>query len=419
MIEVFNEIWATARRNKLRTALTGFAVAWGIFMLIVLLGAGNGVINAQIANSGNMMDNSMMVGAGRTSMPYKGYKEGRHFNLSARKDLRTLTQTFGGNVDEAGAQVYKSGTLTRGENYIGVSLQGNHPITGKINKVRIVAGRYINDIDIKEHRRVMVVSDQVAKELLHGDIATLVGQQVKASGSSWQVVGIYADNNTGRGTTVHVPFTTLATIYGKGDNLDQLVFTFHGLNTEEENAEFEQQLKAQLNRNHDAAPNDASATWIWNRFTQAMQMDQGVGYIRLALWVIGLLTLLSGVVGVSNIMLITVKERTREFGIRKAIGASPASILRLILVESTLITLAFGYIGMVLGMAANAYMDATLGGQVVDSGLFQIKFFENPTVGLDICVEATLVVALAGTIAGLLPARKAARIRPIEALRAE
>ena len=150
-----------------------------------------------------------------------------------------------------------------------------------------------------------------------------------------------------------------------------------------------------------------------------MQMEQGMSILRTALWVIGLFTLLSGIVGVSNIMLITVKERTREFGIRKAIGAKPASILRLIIIESVIITTLFGYIGMLLGVAANQYMDATIGHEQVNTGLFTATMFVNPTVGIGVCLEATLVMILAGTLAGLVPARKAARIRPIEALRSE
>ena len=158
---------------------------------------------------------------------------------------------------------------------------------------------------------------------------------------------------------------------------------------------------------------------MWNRFTQNLQMEQGIGIIRTALWIIGLFTLLSGIVGVSNIMLITVKERTHEFGIRKAIGARPWSILRLIIVESVIITTIFGYLGMLFGIFANEYMDATIGHETIDTGLFRATMFLDPTVGLDVCIEATLVMIIAGTIAGLIPAYKASRIRPIEALRAE
>ena len=197
------------------------------------------------------------------------------------------------------------------------------------------------------------------------------------------------------------------------------MFSFHGLKTEKENEDFEKQYKARINSNHQAAPDDEGAIWIWNRFTQSMQMDEGTRIIQTALWVIGLFTLLSGIVGVSNIMLITVKERTREFGIRKAIGATPWSILKLIIIESVIITTFFGYLGMLFGVAANEYMDATIGHTKVNSGVFEATIFLNPTVGLDVCIEATLLMVIAGTVAGMVPARKAARIRPIEALRAE
>ncbi|MBR2035962.1 MAG: FtsX-like permease family protein, partial [Prevotella sp.] len=166
-------------------------------------------------------------------------------------------------------------------------------------------------------------------------------------------------------------------------------------------------------------PDDDNAVWLWNRYTQNMQMNMGIGIIRMALWIVGLFTLLSGIVGVSNIMLITVKERTREFGIRKALGATPWSILRLIIVESVIITTIFGYIGMFCGVLANEYMNATIGQTQVDTGLFKATMFLNPTVGLDVCIQATMVMIIAGTIAGMIPARKAAKVRPIEALNAK
>jgi len=230
------------------------------------------------------------------------------------------------------------------------------------------------------------------------------------------VVGITQSDQTGMNASAYLPFSTLRIIYQMGDKVDNINFSFHGLQTEADNEAFEKRYKATLNANHDAAPDDEDAVWIWNRFTQAMQMNMGMGIIRKALWIIGLFTLMSGIVGVSNIMLITVKERTREFGIRKAIGATPASILRLIIIESIIITTFFGYIGMLCGIAANEYMDATIGHEQVDAGLFKATMFLNPTVGFDVCIEALVVMVVAGTLAGLIPARKAARIRPIEAL---
>ena len=196
-------------------------------------------------------------------------------------------------------------------------------------------------------------------------------------------------------------------------------FEIKNLVTEDQNDAFEKRYRATINTQHDADPADESAIYIWNRYMDNIQMAKGIRMIRVALWVIGIFTLLSGIVGVSNIMLITVKERTREFGIRKAIGAKPWSILKLIITESVIITSFFGYIGMVLGVAANEYMDATIGHEVIDTGLFQATMFVDPTVGLDVCFQATMLIVLAGTVAGLIPAVKAARVRPIEALRAD
>ena len=419
MRDIIIEIWSTARRNKLRTALTGFAVAWGIFMLIFLLGAGNGLINAQLANSDRFMDNSMMIFGGQTSKAYNGFKEGRKITLR-EKDLNSTRHDFRANVDEVGAQLQQSGvTISLGENYVSSSLDGVYPNEDEINKIEMLCGRFVNQEDLRQTRKVVVISEDQAKQLYPKDISSLIGQYVKIGDIAFCVVGIYKSDQSQMNSDAYSAFSTVRTMYNKGDEAGNIEFSFHGLKTQADNDAFEKQYRARINKNNHAAPNDEDAVWIWNRFTQAMQMNTGIGIIRTALWIIGLFTLLSGIVGVSNIMLITVKERTREFGIRKAIGAKPSSILRLIIIESIIITTIFGYVGMVLGIAANTYMDATIGHMKVDSGLFQATMFVNPTVGLDVCIEATLVMIIAGTVAGLIPARKAARIRPIEALSAE
>lgn len=417
--ELISEIWATARRNKLRTALTGFAVAWGIFMIIFLLGAGNGLINAMLYNSGRFLDTSMMVGGGYTSKPYDGLQDGRSITLDDR-DIDATRNDFKQHVDNVGAEIDQAGlTMTHGADYVTGSLQGVYPNDIEINKKDMLYGRFVNDIDIEQRRKTLVLSEDNAKLLTKRNIKDLVGEYVDIAGVAFKVVGIYATKQDRMDNAAYTSFTTLRTIYGKDNKADNIVFSFHGLETEEQNEAFEKAYTARLNRNHRAAPDDDNAVWIWNRFTQTMQMNNGIRIMHIALWVIGLFTLLSGIVGVSNIMLITVKERTREFGIRKAIGASPLSVLRLIIVESVVITTFFGYIGMLCGIAANAYMDATIGHTVVDSGLFQFTMFVNPTVGLDVCLGATAVMIVAGTLAGLIPARRAAKIRPIEALRAE
>ena len=408
-----NEIWQTARRNKLRTTLTGFAVAWGIFMLIVLLGAGNGLINAQLKQSGRFLSSSMVVFGGWTSKPYQGLKEGRDIRLH-QKDIDITGQEFPETVDEVGAQYRTSATISLGQQYIATSICGVYPNHTKIDKVEMLEGRFINQIDLNEKRKVLVMSNKQAKEL-----KAKVGTFVNVGNFAFQVVGIYKEQENGR-ADVFSSYSAIKSIYGANtDDAGRIEFTFHGLTTKKANEDFEKDYRHRMNAEHQAHPEDEEAIWIWNRFTQNLQMEQGIDIIRTFLWVVGLFTLLSGIVGVSNIMLITVKERTHEFGIRKAIGAKPWNILKLIIVESVIITTFFGYIGMVLGVLANEYMDATLGHDTIDTGLFKATIFVDPTVGLDVCIEATMVMVIAGTIAGLIPAFKASRIRPIEALRAE
>ncbi len=419
MRDIITEIWSTAKRNKLRTALTGFAVAWGIFMLIFLLGSGNGLINALEQNAGSVLDNSMVVYSGQTSIPYNGLQEGRYIELEDQ-DFNTTNQKFNHIIDKAGATIWQgTANVALGENYFSSSMEGVYPNMAEIDKMDMLHGRFINQVDINENRKVLVLSETNAKELEPHDCGKLIGQQVKVDNIAFQVVGIYDNDESEMNDVVYTPFTTLRILYNKGDRADRFMFSFHGLESEEENEAFEDAYRRTINANHQAAPEDEETIWIWNRFLNNMQMNQGMSIIRTALWIIGIFTLLSGIVGVSNIMLISVKERTREFGIRKAIGAKPLSILKLIIVESVIITTFFGYIGMVIGIAANQYMDATIGHEQTDTGLFKTTLFVNPTVGLDVCVEATLVMIIAGTLAGLIPARKAAHIRPIEALRAE
>ena len=419
MRELIKEIWSTSKRNKLRTSLTGFAVAWGIFMLIFLLGAGNGLINAQLQQSTRFLANSMRVFPGETSKAYKGLKEGRSITLND-KDILISNQTYGQYVDDVGGRLEQYNVnINYGDNYVASqSLVGVAPTHPKIDKTELIDGRFINEIDMKDQRKNVVLSRSQAKELCK-DYRSLVGKNVKISNLNFQVVGIYKDDESRNNTEAFIAYSTIKTIYAKGDDAGSLEFTIKNLKTQEDNEQFEKNYRASINNNHQAAPDDDRTIWLWNRYMDNIQMNQGIAIMQTALWIVGLFTLLSGIVGVSNIMLITVKERTREFGVRKAIGAKPWSILKLIITESIIITSFFGYIGMVCGVAANEIMDATIGHTTVDTGLFKAAMFVNPTVGLGTCIGATIAIVIAGTIAGLIPAIKAARIRPIEALRAE
>ena len=423
MRDLLQEIWESLRRNKVRTCLTGLAVAWGIFMLIVLLGAGNGLLNAFLDDSDEFASNTMMVGGGMTSKPYDGLKQGRRIRITD-KDIDILRQRpFTDKVDVISTDVSRGGyTMTYGRRYLNnVSLNGTLPGDAEVNRVKMVAGRFINDKDIADKRKVIIITHLHAKNFLVGstDYDKLIGERVKVGNLSFRIVGVrHAEENTDD-RSLYAPYTTVRSMFGLGDEVDNITFSFHGLTTEAESEAFENQVRASFNAAHRAAPDDRSALWVWNRFTQNLQMVKAKKLLVTALWIIGLFTLVSGIVGVSNIMLITVKERTHEFGIRKALGARPGSILKLIVTESVLITAFFGYIGMLLGMVACQILDATVGQSKVEIFGESIKMLNNPTVDLGTALAATVVLIVAGTIAGIFPARQAAKVKPIEALRAE
>lgn len=419
MIDIWQEIYGTIKRNKLRTLLTGFAVAWGIFMLIVLLGAGNGLIHAFEKSSSARALNSIKIYPGWTGKPYDGLKEGRRIQLD-NKDLDATMEHFSDNIISVGASQWQSNVnLSYGQEYVNLSLEGVYPNFTEVESVKSTDGRFINDIDLKERRKVIVLHTKTAEILFGKSKTEPIGKFVNAGGVSYQVVCLYTDPGDQGSSEAYIPFSTLQVIYNKGDKLNNLTFTTKGLTTIETNEAFEAAYRKVMGAKHRFDPSDNSALWIWNRFTNYLQSQNAMGILRTAIWVIGIFTLLSGIVGVSNIMLITVKERTREFGIRKALGAKPFSILWLIIVESVTITTLFGYIGMVAGIAATEWMNKVAGEQTVDVGMFSETVFLNPTVDISIAIQATLTLVVAGTLAGFFPAKKAVSIRPIEALRAD
>ncbi len=421
MRDIFIEIWESLKRNKLRTFLTGFAVVWGIFMLIVLLGAGNGLMNAFMSDSGSISVNTMNLGGSVTSKPYAGYKQGRRIKLD-KSDIEILKgKEFSGIIDGVTPASYNSLTVNNGKKYTNVNVMGISSEYRDIQKIDILYGRFINEKDIREKRKVIVIPSNTAENLSQNPdrYANLLGKTIKTGKVSLKVVGIYKSDASSYNSNGYIPFSTYKAIWAPDQYIDEIYFNFHGLDTREANEAFEKNIKEALNRNHDAAPDDNSSIWIWNRFTQNLQMNQATSMLRTGLWIIGLLTLLSGIVGVSNIMLITVKERTHEFGIRKALGAKPLDIAKLIVTESVAITAFFGYMGMVLGMIACEVLDIVYGRSPVSLMGQEIQVFKDPGVGVDIALEATLVLIIAGTIAGLVPSLKAAKVKPIEALRAD
>ncbi len=421
MRDLFTEIFESIRRNKLRTVLTGFAVAWGIFMLIVLLGTGNGLVNSFSQGSGNYASNTISIYGGRTSEPYDGLQSGRRIRLQDQDMALTTGPAFSRYVDGITATVGTSVTVVRGRKKVSGYIEGNYPSRQEVEKINVKYGRFINQKDLDENRKVIVIPEKMAENLLPEgrDVKTLLGERLRLGNIMFRVVGITASDLMSSSNLMFAPFTTVKKVYNKGTEIDDYTFSFHGLETEEAHEEFEEAYRAAINLRHRASPTDKGAIWIDNHFTQNLQLNKARRVLNIALWIIGLFTLLGGIVGVSNIMLITVKERTHEFGIRKAIGASPLSITKLIMAESVTITAFFGYIGMIAGLAACELLDKTLGHRTMDVMGEQIAVLINPTVGVDVAIEATLLLIIAGSIAGLVPALKAARVRPIEALRAE
>jgi len=421
MKDLFTEIWESVRRNKLRTCLTGFAVSWGIFMLIVLLGAGNGLMNSFMSGGRGFAANSVLVGGGWTSKPYDGLKAGRRIRLDDTDVAITGGDLFTDHVDQVSASVYTNATVSYGKMYFSGRIDGEYPASQEMNKIEIRYGRFLNDKDITDSRKVIVIPENTAEKLLEGGqgVESLLGKYVKVGSLAFRVVGISKSDRMSNSNYIYAPFTTVKTVYGKGKEVGEICFTTKGLDTEAANDAFEKQYKSVINLNHRAAPDDERAIWVWNRAHQNVQMTQGRKILSTALWIIGLFTLLGGIVGVSNIMLITVKERTHEFGIRKAIGASPWNITKLIIAESIGITALFGYIGMVLGMIGCIIMDQTIGQESMDVFGQSMRLLINPTVGMSEAIKSTVVLVIAGTIAGLFPAVKAAHVRPIEALRAD
>lgn len=419
MIDFWQEIYGTIKRNKLRTFLTGFSVSWGIFILIVLLGAGNGLIHAFEKNSSGRALNSIRIFPGSTTMPYRGLSVGR--NIQFKNTDLSLTDThLKKNIINSSATIENNTvTVSYGTEYLSLKVNGVNPNYNGIEPITLIAGRFVNDIDIRENRKIIIINKKSAKSLFKKNYRNSIGKFVKVGGIMYEVAGIYEAEENAPSNEVYIPFTTSQIVYGKGDSISNIVLTTKGLSTKVKNNKFEENYRKVMGKAHLFDALDHSAIWIWNRMRNYIEQQTAANVIKTAIWIIGILTLLSGIVGVSNIMLITVRERTREFGIRKALGAKPASILKLVIAESITITALFGYIGMVLGILATEYMNILFGQQTADTGVFSVTIFLNPTVDIGVAIQATLTLIIAGTLAGFFPARKATKVRPIEALRTE
>jgi len=416
--DTLHEILATMRESKLRTFLTGFAVAWGIFMLIILLGSGNGIKNGIMSNFNERATNTVEMWPRETTIPYKGYKSHRQLKFSNR-EIDILKAQYPQIVKITG-RIFRNPVVNYKDEFGNYNLEGVMPDYKEINNIKIEPGngRFLNQIDIQQERKVIVISRKVATVLFKGEKA--LGKWIEVDKVSFQVVGIDTKSTNDENGYCFIPQTTAQKIYNYGNKTDNISLAVSGLYTKEANEEFGKQLKKTLSRALIVDPDDEQAIGLWNQAADYVQTMNIFSTIDLFVLIIGLCTLISGIVGVGNIMVITVKERTREFGIKKALGATPGNILLSILLESVVITTSFGYIGMIFGIGilemVSKIMESSSGGE---GGGPSMSVFKDPSVNLGTALLATLVLILAGLIAGYIPAKKAVGIKPIEAMRAE
>jgi len=403
----WNEIYYSLKKNKLRAFLTGFSVGWGIFMLIILLGIGRGLQNGVEQEFSSDAVNSIWVGGGTTGMPYKGLKPGRKVQFK-NNDYEQIKQSFP-QVDNLSARlnVWGGSSIVYNGEYANFDLKAVHPKHQFVENINVIKGRFINNKDITDYRKSAVIG-KVAKEILFKD-EDAIGKMVEINGVNFQIVGVFKDSRNSEMKRLYLPISVFQKLFAGNENIGQLTMTAP-IETQKQMDEIENQLRAKLASIHHFDVKDKRAVWIWGNFEDYYKFMQLFGGIRAFIWIVGLLTIVAGIVGVSNIMLVVVKERTKEIGIRKAIGAQPKSIISLIVFESVVITSIAGYLGMLPGVFL-----LELVSKYVPAG----EFFANPSVDFKLVISAIIILIFAGIIASYLPARKAAMIKPIEALNNE
>ncbi len=407
----WQEIFNSLQRHKLRSLLTAFGVFWGIFLLVLLLAVGRGVEKGVYTNFGDLAKNSFFMWGERTQLPYKGLNPGRWIRLT-NDDLDAIRE----NIPEA--QYIAAETYLGDININNGAKRGTFQVSGRLPDAIAVEplniqGRFFNTLDIEENRKVAVIGPKV-KNALFADEDSL-RKYLNIRGVFFQVVGVFALKTSGRDERdlerIFIPLTTLQRAF-HGER------TIHGLAIVADPnvavATIEAQVKDLLKRRHNVAPEDARAIGSWNAGEEFGKLQRLFRGIRIFLWVVGAGTMVAGIVGVSNIMLIIVKERTREIGIRKALGATPFSIISLILQESIFLTAFSGYMGLVASVGL-----IELTGYLMDKFQLQSAYFKNPEIEFTAAITATIILVITGALAGFIPAQNAATINPIEALRSE
>lgn len=420
----WQEIINAIKQNKMRSFLTAFGVGWGIFMLVVMTGAGNGLVNGITAGVKDFATNSAFVWTQRTTKAYKGFKQGRYWEFT-NQDMETIRR----QVPEIeiltpklqGWDVSKGENVIRGLKSGAFTVNGDVPEYNLIDPSEMIYGRFLNQIDMNENRKVCIIGERVYEVMFNKD-ENPVGQYLKVSGVWFQVVGVFRSKNpninigSNKKESIYVPFTTMQQVYNYGDRVHFFGFTAKKGYSVEKTAE---KVMNVLRNKHSVAPDDSDAMGHINVEEQVKTMTYVFIGINLLIWIVGIGTLIAGAVGISNIMLVVVRERTKEIGIQRAIGASPKVIVGQILTESVFLTTLAGFIGLALGTIvlhlASVGLELSKASQPEGEG----TFFANPQIGLFLAITSLVILIITGLIAGFIPAQKAIRIKPIEALRQE
>lgn len=407
--DTWGEILDVVARNKLRTALTGFAVAWGIFMLVVLLGSGNGLAHGIEYQFRDDAINSIWISPGQTSTPYKGLQPGRRVRLENQDYDEVTSRIPGVEYSSARFWIFGNQQVTYGSETGSFTIRAVHPGHRVIERTKVISGRFINELDLQDFRKVAVIGTLVADTLFGKEPP--VGKQIAINKIAFTVIGVFDDEGSDREKEfIYLPISTAQRTFNGKNQISQILYTTGDANLEATKA-MASKSRDILAVNHTFDPEDMRALFVNNNVENFQRFVQMMAAIRGFVWVVGIGTLIAGVVGVSNIMLVAVKERTREIGVRKAVGATPASIVGLVLLESVVITAMAGYLGLISGIGVLEAVSTLLPQES--------SFFRNPEVDLRVAIAATVLLIVAGTIAGFFPARRAAAIRPVEALRDE
>ncbi len=404
----WQEIFATIRKNKLRTFLTGFSVAWGIMMLVILLAAGQGLQNGAMSEFLSDAVNTLWVNGGRTSVPYGGYNSNRPIIIE-NDDYDYVTRSYNSIIKSSASKNFWGAEIIYGSEAATYEVRAIHPDNQYMENNYIGEGRYINQRDIDEFRKVAVIGRKISKDLFKEQ--SPVGKYIRVNGVLFEVVGLYTDEGgDDEEDNVYLPINVGQKILSRTPReMTRMIVAYDENFSAEQAKSLEKSITADLAARHGFDPDDRRALRIWNRKENMQEVIGVINGIKVFVWVIGIFTIIAGIIGVTNIMMVVVKERTREIGVRKALGATPGSIIGLIIQESIFITAFSGYIGLVLGVG----LVSLIGGNI------NHDFFKNPEINFQIAVITLGILVLAGALAGFLPARKAATIQPIEALRDE